>query len=148
MSSDEYGDRWSFRATEQRRRDQEYRGKMDRFALDAQARQYADALAAAKPVGEMTVEEIRQAQTAQWAQAMMDLTDCPRLHEPTRAAWLARLEALPLSGTESVQAARRLRREMEDYDDGELITDGVRLSLVQLEDLCERLIALTDGTSR
>jgi hypothetical protein len=73
MSSDEHGDRWSFRATEQRRHDQEYRGKMDRFALDAQARQYADALAAAKPVGEMTVEEIRQAQTAQWAQAMMDL---------------------------------------------------------------------------
>ena len=148
MSSDEYGYRWSFRATEQRRREQDYRSKMDRFALDAQARQYADELAAAKPVSEMTVEEVREALRAQWAQVMMDLTDCPRLHEPTRAAWLARLEDLPLSGAESVQAARALRREMEDYDDGELITDGVRLGLMQLEDLGERLIDLTKGANR
>ena len=53
-----------------------------------------------------------------------------------------------LSGAESVQAARRLRRDMEDYDDGELITDGVRLGLMQLEDLGERLVALTKGTDR
>jgi hypothetical protein len=53
-----------------------------------------------------------------------------------------------LSGAESVQAARRLRRDMEDYDDGELIADGIRLGLMELEDLCERLIALTKGGSR
>ena len=146
MSSDEYG--YSFRATQQRAREQEYRSKMDRFGLDARARQYADELAARKPVDEMTVEEVREAQTAQWAQVMMDLTDCRRVHEPTRKAWLARLEDLPLSGAESVQAARRLRRDMEDYDDGELITDGIRLGLMELEDLCERLIALTKGGSR
>ncbi len=146
MSSDEYG--YSFRATQQRAREQEYRSKMDRFGLDARARQYADELAARKPVDEMTVEEVREAQTAQWAQVMTDLADCRRVHEPTRKAWLARLEDLPLSGAESVQAARRLRRDMEDYDDGELITDGIRLGLMELEDLCERLIALTKGGSR
>ena len=146
MSSDEYG--YSFRATQQRAREQEYRSKMDRFGLDARARQYADELAARKPVDEMTVEEVREAQMAQWAQVMMHLADCRRVHEPTRKAWLARLEDLPLGGAESVQAARRLRRDMEDYDDGELITDGIRLGLMELEDLCERLIALTKGGSR
>lgn len=79
---------------------------------------------------------------------MNQTADCRRVHEPTRKAWLARLEDLPLSGAESVQAARRLRRDMEDYDDGELITDGIRLGLMELEDLCERLIALTKGGSR
>ena len=134
MSSDEY----SFRAAERRRREQEQRSRMDRFALDAQARQYAAELAAKKPVSEMTVEEVRGALTAQWAQVMTDLADCRRVYEPTRASWLERLRDLPLSGAESVQAARRLRRDMEDYDDGELITDGVRLSLVRLEDACAR----------
>jgi hypothetical protein len=148
MSSDEHGYRYSFRATQQRAQEQEYRSRMDRFGLDARARQYADELAARKPVDEMTVEEVRQAQVAQWAQVMTDLADCRRVHDPTRAAWLARLEDLPLRGPESVQAARRLRREMEDYDDGELITDGVRLGLMQLEDLGERLIALSKGTGR
>ena len=144
MSSDEY----SFRATERRRREQEQRSRMDRFALDARARQYAGELAAKKPVNEMTVEEVREALTAQWAQVMTDLTDCRRVYEPTRESWLDRLRDLPLSGAESVQAARRLRRDMEDYDDGELITDGVRLGLMQLEDLGERLVALTKGTDR
>jgi hypothetical protein len=146
MSSDEYG--FSFRATEQRRREQEQRSKTDRFRLDARARQNADELAATEPEDQMTVEEVRWAQTAQWAQVMMDLTDCPRLHEPTREAWLARLHDLPLSGDESVQAARRLRRDMEDYDDGELITDGVRLGLMRLENLCERFNALSKATNR
>ena len=63
MSPDEY----SFRATEQRRREQEQRSRMDRFALDARARQYAGELAAKKPVSEMTVGEAREALTAQWA---------------------------------------------------------------------------------
>jgi hypothetical protein len=144
MSPDEY----SFRATEQRRREQEQRSRMDRFALDARARQYAGELAAKKPVSEMTVGEAREALTAQWAQVMTDLADCRRVYEPTRASWLERLRDLPLSGAESVQAARRLRRDMEDYDDGELITDGVRLGLMELEDLGERLVALTEGTDR
>ena len=148
MSPDEYGYRYSFRATQQRSREQEYRSKMDRFRLDAQARQYADELAAERPVSALTLEETRQAMTAEWAQVMTDLTDCRRLHEPTRAAWLARLRDLPLSGDESTREARRLRREMEDHDDGELITDGVRLGLMRLEDLCERFNALTEATSR
>jgi hypothetical protein len=88
MSSDEYG--YSFRATQQRAREQEYRSKMDRFGLDAQARQYADELAARKPVEEMTVEEVREAQTAQWAQVMMDLTDCRRCtNRRARRGWRA-----------------------------------------------------------
>ena len=148
MSSDEYGYRYSFRATQQRARQQEYRSKMDRFGLDARARQHADELAAKKPVDEMTVDEVHEAQTAQWVQVMTDLADCRRVHEPTREAWLERLRDLSLSDEGSVQAARRLRRDMEEYDDGELITDGVRLGLMELEDLCERFNALSKGMNR
>jgi hypothetical protein len=148
MSSDEYGYRYSFRAIQQRSREQEYRSKMDRFRLDAQAEQYADELAAEKPLSALSLEETRQAVTAEWAQVMTDLADCPRLYEPTRAAWLARLRDLPLSGDESMREARQLRGEMEDHDDGELITDGVRLGLMRLEDLCARFNALTKATNR
>jgi hypothetical protein len=138
MCPDDEGNYYSHQATQERKRQQDFNSKMMRFALDARAGQYAAELAAEKPIDEMNLEETTEALYRRWADVVTELDDCRGVYGETKEAWRRKLDDLSLTDSRSMEEIRELCQRMRDYDDGEQITDGVRLSLARLEDACAR----------